>query len=158
MQIIRSKADPTYKAPFTNMFDCVRQSFVANGLKAPFQGLGATLLRNIPANSIYLGSFEVMKLEAAHRRDCKVADLPGWIVMGAAGLGGIMYWCAACPSPLACSALVTTWRRHLPLLCHNSCTYPNRVQLCCVYAFTYCMQHKSCEVAVSDPDAKQQHG
>lgn len=46
-------------APYKNMMDCVRQTIRLNGLRGPFQGLGATLLRDTPANSIYLGSFEV---------------------------------------------------------------------------------------------------
>lgn len=86
VQIIRSKADPAYKAPFTSMPDCVKQSFAANGLRAPFQGLGPTLLRNIPANSIYLGSFEVMKIEAAKAHQCSVPELPAWVVLSAAGV------------------------------------------------------------------------
>ncbi len=48
-----------YTAPYKNMMDCVRQTFRHNGIRGPFQGLGATLLRDTPANSIYLGSFEV---------------------------------------------------------------------------------------------------
>lgn len=74
------------------MFDCIKQTYMANGFKAPFQGLGATLLRNIPANSLYLGSFEVMKMEAAKQRNCTVAELPAWFVLSAASAGGIMYW------------------------------------------------------------------
>ena len=42
------------------------------------QGLGATLIRNVPANSVYLGSFEVMKREVAQRQDVPVSQLhPG---------------------------------------------------------------------------------
>jgi hypothetical protein len=42
------------------------------------QGLGATLIRNVPANSVYLGSFEVMKREVAKRQDKPVSQLhPG---------------------------------------------------------------------------------
>jgi solute carrier family 25 carnitine/acylcarnitine transporter 20/29 len=36
------------------------------------QGLGATLLRNTPANAVYLGTFEVLKGQAAKRLGCKV--------------------------------------------------------------------------------------
>lgn len=46
------------------MMDCVRQTIRHNGFRGPFQGLGATLLRDTPANSIYLGSFEVLFFSA----------------------------------------------------------------------------------------------
>ncbi len=64
-------------APFTNMTDCVRATLRANAFKGPFQGLGATLVRNVPANSIYLGSFEVLKDRIARWQGVKKADLPG---------------------------------------------------------------------------------
>lgn len=42
------------------------------------QGLGATLVRNVPANSVYLGSFEVMKRAVAERQNKPVGELhPG---------------------------------------------------------------------------------
>ncbi len=42
------------------------------------KGLGATIVRNVPANSVYLGSFEVMKREVASRQGIPVTDLnPG---------------------------------------------------------------------------------
>jgi hypothetical protein len=61
-------------------------------LLAPLQGLGATILRNTPANSVYLGSFELLKQEASRRLDMPVAKLPAWAVIGSAGVGGILYW------------------------------------------------------------------
>jgi solute carrier family 25 carnitine/acylcarnitine transporter 20/29 len=36
------------------------------------QGLGATILRNTPANAVYLGTFEVLKGQAAQQLGCKV--------------------------------------------------------------------------------------
>jgi solute carrier family 25 (mitochondrial carnitine/acylcarnitine transporter), member 20/29 len=107
VQIIRSKASPNYKPPFTSMIDCVRVTFRHNGLKAPFQGLGATIVRNTPANAVYLGSFEVMKMEAAKRANCTQAELPALTVLCAAGLGGIMYWCVIFPVDVVKSAMQT---------------------------------------------------
>jgi solute carrier family 25 carnitine/acylcarnitine transporter 20/29 len=107
VQIIRMKSDPAYKPPFTNMWDCVKQSFRANGLRAPFQGLGATLLRNIPANAVYLGSFEAMKMEAAKQYNCKVPELPAWVVLSSGALGGIAYWLVIFPVDVIKSAMMT---------------------------------------------------
>ena len=59
------------------MTDCVRATLRANAFKGPFQGLGATLVRNVPANSIYLGTFEVLKDYIARWQGIKKADLPG---------------------------------------------------------------------------------
>lgn len=37
VQIIRSKADPNYKPPYTTVSACVRATIRQNGLKGPFQ-------------------------------------------------------------------------------------------------------------------------
>ena len=68
------------------------------------QGLGATLIRNVPANSVYLGSFEVMKREVAKRQDKPVSQLhPG---VPASAVGGSIAASAltrrACPYKAPC--------------------------------------------------------
>ena len=72
---------------------------------APFQGLGATILRNTPANCIYLGSYEYMKAKRAESKGVKVADLAPWEVILAGGLGGLYYWMATFPVDSIKSAL-----------------------------------------------------
>lgn len=63
------------------------------------QGLGATLLRNTPANAIYLGNFEMMKAAYASKYNCAAADIPGWVVLTAAGEQLLLRGSA--PAPLA---------------------------------------------------------
>lgn len=52
-------------APYTSVSQCVRATLATNGFRGPFQGLGPTILRNTPANAVYLGSFEVFKQKLA---------------------------------------------------------------------------------------------
>jgi solute carrier family 25 carnitine/acylcarnitine transporter 20/29 len=52
-------------APYTSVGQCVRATIATSGWRGPFQGLGPTLLRNAPANAIYLGSFEIIKHRAS---------------------------------------------------------------------------------------------
>lgn len=71
------------------------------------QGLGATLLRNTPANAVYLGTFEVLKRAAAERLNTTPANLPAWVVLSSAGLGGICYWVVIFPVDCIKSAMQT---------------------------------------------------
>jgi solute carrier family 25 carnitine/acylcarnitine transporter 20/29 len=54
-----------HAAAFTSVTGAVRAALTHNGIRGPFQALGPTILRNAPANSIYLGSFEVLKQQFA---------------------------------------------------------------------------------------------
>mmetsp|Transcript_18660 Transcript_18660/g.56392 ORF Transcript_18660/g.56392 Transcript_18660/m.56392 type:complete len:308 (+) Transcript_18660:164-1087(+) len=107
VQIIRSKSIPNYKPAYTKVFDCVRQTFKYSGIKGPFQGLGATFIRNTPANSVYLGSFEVMKREWAARQGIPTTELSLPVVVALGGLGGVFYWLAIFPLDVIKSTMQT---------------------------------------------------
>jgi len=53
VQSIKAASNPGLKQP--NMMETVKSSIQYNGIRGPFQGLSATLLRNIPANAVYFG-------------------------------------------------------------------------------------------------------
>lgn len=59
-------------AAYTTVSGAVRATLRESGWRGPFQGLGITIIRNVPANSVYLGSFEVMKRMAAEKYNCTV--------------------------------------------------------------------------------------
>ncbi|CAL5227929.1 g10976 [Coccomyxa viridis] len=117
VQIIRSKSDPSYKPAFTTVSGAVRSALSNNGIRGPFQGLGPTILRNTPANSIYLGSFEVLKQQFAEYKGCEPKDLPGWMTVTAAGLGGLAYWVTIYPldqikSAMSTDAIIVSQRKY----------------------------------------------
>lgn len=107
VQIINMKKDPNYKPPYTSMVSCVRATVQNNGFRGPFQGLGPTILRNTPANAVYLGNFEVLKRTAASRLGVPQAELPAPYIMGSAALGGISYWLVIFPVDCIKSAMQT---------------------------------------------------
>lgn len=106
-QIIKTQTEPSYKPAFTSVFQCVRETIRVNGIKGPFQGLGATILRNVPANSIYLGSFEYLKIKWAAAKGIPQTELPASNVLGAAGFGGLLYWLSIYPVDVLKSSLQT---------------------------------------------------
>ena len=107
VQILRLRADPTYKPPYTSVVECVKSTLKTSGVRGPFQGLGPTILRNTPANAVYLGSFEVMKKKMAEVKECKVSELSAPLVIGAGGFGGVLYWLCIYPVDVIKSAMMT---------------------------------------------------
>lgn len=105
VQAVRARADPAYVPPYTTVSQCVAATLRASGLRGPFQGLGVTLARNTPANAIYLGSFEALKDRASAATGVAKADLPALTVVGAAGIGGLLYWLAIFPVDVVKSAI-----------------------------------------------------
>lgn len=65
----------TLAAAYTTVPQTVRATLQHNGFRGPFQGLLTTIVRNTPANSIYLGSFEVLKKRAAESYGCTQQEL-----------------------------------------------------------------------------------
>ncbi|MEW5300939.1 MAG: hypothetical protein WDW38_005150 [Sanguina aurantia] len=107
VQIIRSKSNPDYKAPYTSVLAAIKATIKESGVRGPFQGLGATLLRNVPANAVYLGNFELMKRMYATHYNIQPAEIPGAVVVLSAGLGGLTYWLAIFPVDCIKSAMQT---------------------------------------------------
>jgi len=94
-------------APYTSVMQCVRATLATSGARGPFQGLGPTLVRNAPANAVYLGSFEVIKRRVAEAQGVEQKDLSPLAVMGAGATGGVLYWLAIYPVDVIKSAMMT---------------------------------------------------
>lgn len=107
VQVIRQQQNPNYKAPYTTVLNCVRATIKESGFKGPFQGLSATIVRNTPANAVYLGNFEMMKAAYCRTYKCEPKDIPGHVVLTAAGLGGLSYWLVIFPVDCVKSAMQT---------------------------------------------------
>jgi solute carrier family 25 carnitine/acylcarnitine transporter 20/29 len=61
-QLIKAKQNPNYKPPYATVAECVKASFRYSGIRGPYQALGATMTRNLPAGAIYFGVFEVRSI------------------------------------------------------------------------------------------------
>ncbi|CAD7702567.1 unnamed protein product, partial [Ostreobium quekettii] len=69
--------------------------------------LGPTIIRNMLANSIALGTFEVLKEDATNRYNCTAPQLPSYVVMTAAGIAGLLYWVTIFPVDVVRSAMAS---------------------------------------------------
>lgn len=124
-------------AAYTTVFNCVKATLRTNGIRGPFQGLGPTLIRNAPANSVYLGSFEVMKGKMADYKSCKKTELPAPWVITAGGLGGLLYWLAIYPvdvikSAMATDSIIPKERKYPDMVTtYKVCTHLHALQKLC---------------------------
>ncbi|QDZ24926.1 mitochondrial carrier protein [Chloropicon primus] len=104
VQAIKAAENPgTLKQP--SMVETVRSSIRHNGIRGPFQGVGATMLRNIPANAVYLGSFEYFKSLTCEKYSCKPSDLSVPALFSMGGLAGSLYWALLFPADVVKSRM-----------------------------------------------------
>lgn len=100
-----AKQNPNYVPAYKTVGECVSATIKYSGVRGPFQGLGATLTRNLPAGAIYFGVFENTKNYFASKNESGVAtDVQ---IMIAGGAGGFFYWSLFYPIDVIKSAIMT---------------------------------------------------
>ncbi|KAL6058865.1 Mitochondrial carrier [Balamuthia mandrillaris] len=91
---------------YTNVFDCAYKIASRHGLRGVYQGLGATLLRNIPANTFFFGGYEWAKASFARLNHAGDASkLRPWELMSSGGVGGLLYWTLTYPTDVIKSSM-----------------------------------------------------
>lgn len=90
---------------YTGTFDCARTIVKERGLRGIYQGLQATVARNIIGVSAYFYFYEAAKKYMAAGKP--VSTLSAWHVLLAGGIGGMGYWTLAYPLDIIKSAIQT---------------------------------------------------
>lgn len=101
VDLIKAKMQTQYgsgaSAQYKSTFDCFKQVVGNYGIRGIYQGLGATLLRNIPANIMYFGVYEESRRRFASNDWNKVDQITPFEGFAAGGLAGIAYWIFSYP-------------------------------------------------------------
>jgi len=66
------------------------------GIGGLYQGIGATVCRNIPAVAAYFGVYEAARASFTPKGG-RVEDLPSHLLLASGGLGGFFYWFSTYP-------------------------------------------------------------
>jgi len=94
---IQYKSDVAKAGPkYTSIFDAAAKLYQMRGIRGLFQGLGATLIRDIPANGLYFGAYELSR-RAFTPKGKRVEDLAAGKLLIAGGIGGMAYWACIYP-------------------------------------------------------------
>lgn len=91
---------------YSGFIDCATKIAKSHGVRGVYQGLSATFIRDIPANSLYFGSYEIAR-RAFLKTGQKLEDLEAWKVLISGGIGGIMYWLLTYPTDVIKSTMQT---------------------------------------------------
>ena len=72
------------------------------------QGFLATVVRNIPGNAAYFGTFQLLQQQyASHYGIEDPSQVPAVVHFWCGGLGGVMYWLAVYPIDVVKSTMMT---------------------------------------------------
>jgi len=91
---------------YNGFLDCARKIISNHGIRGMYQGLSATFIRDIPANAVYFGSYEIARRSFLQPGQ-KVSDLPAYKTLIAGGIGGVMYWLLTYPTDVIKSSMQT---------------------------------------------------
>jgi len=107
VDLIKSKMQIQYSssAGAGATFRCFSNILKTFGIRGLYQGLGATLFRNIPANAAYFGVYEICRRKFSG--DTSNANLSTLATLCAGGLGGVAYWSFSYPMDVNKSKIQT---------------------------------------------------
>jgi len=84
----------------TSMIDCAKKVYQQGGIRGIYRGLGVTMLRDVPGNAAYFGTYECTKtyLTTVQRRN----DWNHWLynplsILFSGGIAGVTNWIIAIP-------------------------------------------------------------
>jgi solute carrier family 25 (mitochondrial carnitine/acylcarnitine transporter), member 20/29 len=94
---LQSQATAPAARVYAGPIDCARQVAAARGFGGLYKGLGATLLRELPANAVYFGTYEACKRAQIPKHATSTDALgPGALVLSG-GTAGIAFWAGVYP-------------------------------------------------------------
>lgn len=99
IQLFETKLNKTAAAAqYNTVAGCVRYVSATNGIGALWQGLGATIVRNVPANALFFPVNQMVKRNVAHAQGLTDASQLhfGWRLLAGA-CAGLGYWVTTFP-------------------------------------------------------------
>lgn len=102
VQIIRAKSGQPII--YRNVFHCAYLIWKGHGIRGIYQGLSATFLRNIPANSIFFGFYEISRGFLTPEGGT-VGDLSAGALLFSGAFGGLLYWLLTYPTDVIKSTM-----------------------------------------------------
>jgi solute carrier family 25 carnitine/acylcarnitine transporter 20/29 len=84
---------------YNGMMDCARQIYREGGIRGLYKGTAFTLMRDIPANTVYFGVYELVKQGLMTTSKAGLAGGPSTLTALTAGAAaGIAFWPVALPT------------------------------------------------------------
>jgi len=80
---------------YSSFSQCAQQLYQEGGLRSIFRGCGATVLRDVPGNAAYFGTYEFFKRTFRTLEGTEVASFQSTFMAG--GLAGMANWIVAIP-------------------------------------------------------------
>jgi len=80
------------KPQFTTVPQAVRYVLTTHGIRGAYQGLSATIIRNIPFRSTYFAGYAITRDVLLEGKRVPRGETPGWVQLVAGGTAGAAQW------------------------------------------------------------------
>jgi len=90
---------------YRNFMDCLAKTYHDGGLRSVFRGTGSCVLRDVPGNAAYFGTYECIKRWSCQLEGLEQASTVGTLFAG--GCAGVANWIVAIPIDTLKSRLQT---------------------------------------------------
>jgi len=82
---------------FHTVPQCVKYVLSTSGIRGAYQGLSATLIRNLPFRSSYFATYEYTRAFLLRGKRVTRDATPGWVQLASGGMAGLTQWFVCYP-------------------------------------------------------------